>query len=484
MIGVYLFIVGIFLMGFVCARLEKIERTETTAKIALPFLKLASYILRKKVYRREKVQKRQLQEKLRVLNPTADAKLQAQRFLTERIAFCLQLLFIGNFLCICIWISGYLNVHLTDEIRIKRNEYGQGDLYLTLLARVGEEDKGEIINYTVKERIYSQKELEKLYDEATMILENSICENNTSLEDIRFPINLPTSIDGYPFVISWESDKYSLVDTSGKVNNEELQTGEIVSLTAHFRYEDWRRDFLIHIQVNPVKYTPDELQEIKLQEALSKQDLITKTDSNFILPKQLEDQEIFWQEKQTQTGKEIFALMILVIVILYISKDREIDTKLEERREQLLMDYPEIVNKLVLYMGAGMTIRAAFVKMGQDYKKQAVSKKRYAYEEILLACYELQSGKAESEAYTQFGKRCQLQVYVKLGTLLTQNLKKGSNNLLPVLRKEIDEAFLARKNLARKFGEEAGTKLLFPMMMMLCIVMVIIIVPAYFSFTV
>ena len=41
-----------------------------------------------------------------------------------------------------------------------------------------------------------------------------------------------------------------------------------------------------------------------------------------------------------------------------------------------------------------------------------------------------------------------------------------------------------RKGLAKKLGEEAGTKLLLPMMMMLCIVMVIIMIPAYFSFMV
>ena len=44
-------------------------------------------------------------------------------------------------------------------------------------------------------------------------------------------------------------------------------------------------------------------------------------------------------------------------------------------------------------------------------------------------------------------------------------------------------AFEKQKNMARKLGEEAGTKLLLPMMLMLGIVMVLIIVPAYFSFS-
>lgn len=75
-----------------------------------------------------------------------------------------------------------------------------------------------------------------------------------------------------------------------------------------------------------------------------------------------------------------------------------------------------------------------------------------------------------------------MQAYIKLSTLLSQNLRKGSNELMKMLHQEVAEAFEQRKNLAKKLGEEAGTKLLVPMMIMLCVVMVIIMVPAYFSF--
>ena len=146
------------------------------------------------------------------------------------------------------------------------------------------------------------------------------------------------------------------------------------------------------------------------------------------------------------------------------------------------MNETEIVNKLTLYMGAGMTIRNAFLKLGEDYKKKGTGKRRYLYEEILQTCYELQSGKSEAEAYDSFGRRCQLQSYIRLSTLLVQNIRKGSNDLMEVLRREVVDAFADRKKTARKLGEEAGTKLLIPMMLMLCIVMVIIMIPAYFSF--
>lgn len=86
------------------------------------------------------------------------------------------------------------------------------------------------------------------------------------------------------------------------------------------------------------------------------------------------------------------------------------------------------------------------------------------------------------EAYEHFGMRCGLACYRKCASLLAQNSKRGSEGLLTALYQEAEEAFEARRNLARKEGEEAGTKLLLPMMIMLLIMMILVMVPACFSF--
>ena len=52
-----------------------------------------------------------------------------------------------------------------------------------------------------------------------------------------------------------------------------------------------------------------------------------------------------------------------------------------------------------------------------------------------------------------------------------------------LLELEAIDAFEDRKNLARKYGEEAGTKMLFPMVMMLVVVMGIIMFPAIMTFS-
>jgi hypothetical protein len=108
---------------------------------------------------------------------------------------------------------------------------------------------------------------------------------------------------------------------------------------------------------------------------------------------------------------------------------------------------------------------------------------RWLYEEVLLVCNELDSGVPEADAYMHFGRRCRLRQYTKFCTLLVQNLRRGNDTLLQVLREEAETSFEERKNLVRELGEEAGTRLLLPMMIMLGITMLMIIVPAYFSFS-
>ena len=70
----------------------------------------------------------------------------------------------------------------------------------------------------------------------------------------------------------------------------------------------------------------------------------------------------------------------------------------------------------------------------------------------------------------------------KFGSLLSQDLKKGSAGLVELLEQEAENGMEERKSLARKLGEEAGTKLLLPMMLMLILVVVILMVPAILAF--
>ena len=51
-----------------------------------------------------------------------------------------------------------------------------------------------------------------------------------------------------------------------------------------------------------------------------------------------------------------------------------------------------------------------------------------------------------------------------------------------LLSQEADSAQEDRMSMARKAGEEAGTKLLLPMMLMMVVAMILVLLPAYMNF--
>ena len=108
--------------------------------------------------------------------------------------------------------------------------------------------------------------------------------------------------------------------------------------------------------------------------------------------------------------------------------------------------------------------------------------RRAAYEEMAGVYHMMQRGVPELRAYAEFGNRCRLLPYRKLAAILEQNVRKGSEHLRPLLESEMEDAFEQRKNLARRMGEEASTKLLAPLFLILMIVMVMVSMPAFLSF--
>lgn len=458
-----------------------------------PFQKIAALIFRRQQKRQKKANKgrrdwkralytRQLGDKLKTLQPGIAAEKQIREHYLSLYTLLLMVVFVGDLLCLAAWFSAHSAARLIDGGYLTRNAYGEGDVEVGLKAEIPGVQE-EVFNYLLEERRLTEEELEKSYEEAAALLPGAILNGNACLENVRANLDLVSALEGYPFQISWESGAYSLINTDGTVHNEELADGEVVTLTAALRYEDWFREMQIPVQVNPAIYTPEEALRTQMEKLLQEREEGSRSGEVMMLPEKIGTEPVIWSEIIEDSSGYFLILVILAAGVLYWGRGRELDQRLEARKRELLLDYPEIVNKLALYMGAGMTVRNAFLKMGEDYKKQKEERKKYVYEEILMTCYELQGGRSEAEAYAHFGKRCQVQAYMKLSALLSQNIRKGSNDLLRVLGQEADNAFAERKNLAKKLGEEAGTKLLLPMMMMLCVVMVIIMIPAYFSFT-
>lgn len=425
----------------------------------------------------------QIEKDLSFMNPGKEKKQLAYEYYRDKIKLFMMLLAAGISIMILAAVMQYKAPLIVEQSRILRNESGAGKKNVSLSAELSKEQY--IMDIEIEERKLSLEEKEIMFEEAFGALPSLILGNNIALDHVCYPLKLVSQIEGYPVTIRWESSRYDLLLDDGSYGSEKvLPRGEKITLYASLYYGDEKREKGIVITLFPQAFSDYEQTKRKLEEKIQSGQEETKSDWYFELPREIEGQTIQWRENKVSILMVFSILFCFTIVAVMKGKDRDIHKKYLMRNKSFLMEYPEFVSKLQLLTGSGMTIRGAFEKVGNDYrkKKREGGEMKYVYEEVLLTIRKMEGGLEEGKGYDFFGNRCGIQSYKKLSALLIQNLKKGSDGLHRALENEVRIAFEERKQNARRLGEEAGTKLLLPMMMQLGVVMIIIMVPAYLSF--
>ncbi len=394
----------------------------------------------------------------------------------------LVLIFFGGTL---LFAADFVNSRLALEEGLTRNSYGAGSRTERLEVTAGEGERRKI-EVQVSEQAYSGEELKSMFQRCIVRMDKLILGTNRSLDHIESDMNLPAAIEGVPIEIAWELDRYDVMNVYGEIQEEGLaKEGTLVALKGVLTYsEDPSKQVLYErtAMVFPKTLNEGEQQAADIEKVILETDKKTQTEKILTLPRELDGKPLLFFAAPDSRGAVLMAMAVLIGILLLALEKQNQERELSERRAQMQLDYPEIINKLTLLLGAGMTVKRAWRKITMDYEEEKhIWGVRHAYEEMRQACNEMDSGITEAESYERFGRRCGLQTYTKLGALLSQNLRKGTKGLNQILRTEAIQSFEERKARAKRLGEEAGTKLLAPMFLMLAVVLVIVIVPAFMS---
>ena len=420
---------------------------------------------------------------LRLYPNEAAGKLK-RRYDVDRLKNVLMIVFVGDMVALFMWISGLQSDSVVDEGYILRNICGEGSKQVALTAK---RENGEEIsaNLTVQSSRYGDAELEELYAELLEVLYVEALGENESWNCVTEDLVFLEQVEGYPFTLSWETGDYMFVSGSGDVADwqevAELEAQEaLVSIECRVEYYNFIKEHIFYAWVCPQQevLTFDEAVNVALTEA----EEADPYGEGVKLPKEVAGETVVWSEPEDDSSVVFLLLAVVAAVAVWILKDRELQTKLQEKNGLLETEYPAVISKLTLYLGAGMSLKSAWQKTAKEGGEHIAGKANPVYEEMLLTYREMESGISEAEAYERFGKRIRLQRYIRLTTLLVQNLKKGNAALLFQLRQESFLALEERAAAVKKAGEEISTKLLFPMMLMMGMVMVLIMVPAFLSF--
>lgn len=386
-------------------------------------------------------------------------------------------------LTLAVWISEENNTVFSGNGGLLRYEQGEGEYEAEVMLEI---DGAEGIEWKVlvPERKLTKEEEQDLLFEAIREIEKEFAGENDSMEKIQNKVIMHDTYQDGKVTAEWEFSNYELIAENGVIAEEAMtEECETVEAKVNLTCEDSTIIYEFCFVVYKREKTEEELFYEKLNQFISESGKEEGTEFLW-LPKELEGHSLIWKNKKSKLPLQVFALGMIVLMLLpALEAEREKEAR-KKREEELMLEYPELLNKLTLLLGAGMTLQGAWRQITTKYTEKNRKKgiPCAVYEEMLITLREMESGKGEMKAYEAFGERCGLAQYRKLSGYLVQNMKKGNQGLCELLNREAQEAFEERKNLAKQYGEKAGTKLLLPMLLMLGIVIFIIMVPAVISF--
>lgn len=166
--------------------------------------------------------------------------------------------------------------------------------------------------------------------------------------------------------------------------------------------------------------------------------------------------------------------LLLCVIVGYLPLDR-INSEVEERKESINSDFPQVISKLTLLTSAGLEVNQAWqltMKSGEGV----------LYQEMKLVSRDIANNVAPSEAYHRMQVKCNDKYVTKLASAITQNISKGNSEIVKYFRELNDESWMERKHSSRRMAEKVQSKLLIPTLLMFAGILILVIVPVMSGF--
>lgn len=337
----------------------------------------------------------------------------------------------------------------------------------------------------IDEQKYTDSEAENNILKAQNEIDESFYSKGDSPEHVTGNVSMAEVYVNGSVSAEWTLSDYEAVTTEGEIIQKELdEQGRLITAEVELECNDIKRVYTFSFVVFPKELNREEqlLKDIGDEIDVEMQ---KKGAKELMLPQKVNGTKLNWSSAKEHMVVKVFFFEIIIVVLLVLVQKEKEKERIRKQQESLKLDYSELVSKLAILMGSGMSVKQAWNRISARYltnKQKFPKMKRPIYEEMLITMHEIEDGISERIAYQRFGERIGLGEYHRFCRLLIQNMQKGNRGICMVLESEAIDAYEQRRLLAKKIGEEAGTKMLIPLMLMMVIVISIVVVPAVLSF--
>lgn len=179
----------------------------------------------------------------------------------------------------------------------------------------------------------------------------------------------------------------------------------------------------------------------------------------------------------TESDGLIVIGVILAVMVPYL-RSKELTKRVAERRQRIIMELPELLGKLLLLVGAGETVMRALARCAE----QRPSGVHPLYDELHGALAAMKRGESMVVALEEMGRRCAVPEVKLFASTLLINTRRGGDTFVPALKELTRMMWEKRKAAVRTLGEQASSKLVFPLVLIFLCIMLLVGSPAVFMF--
>ena len=174
-----------------------------------------------------------------------------------------------------------------------------------------------------------------------------------------------------------------------------------------------------------------------------------------------------------QTGIILGAFLAIALPAAMVS---DLHKKVRLREQNIMLELPELLNSIVLLVGAGETVQRAIIRCVDSHRGDV---NHPLYKELRVMTSEWEGGYSFQQAFENFSKRCAVQEVSLFTTTVLLNYRRGGADFVLSLRDLSRMLWDKRKAISRTRGEQASSKLVFPMVVIFLIVIVLVGTPAF-----
>lgn len=350
------------------------------------------------------------------------------------------------------------------------------------LSYKADKNKGDV-TAEINAKTLTKKEEKAYIKKAKKEIDESILGDNEDKDHIKKPLDLQSTYADSFVDCYFDFSPDDLIEFDGTIHFENVEEDTIVTVFCTLISGESSEVYSFPIKVLKPDLDDKEGFSYYLAGALEKAD--EAKGENYILPKKVGGKSISFYREFDKRGLILLFIGFMMIPVMIFGEKEQNKKNKKEYQKMLSQNYAVIVEKLALFVNAGIRPKEAFRRILEGRKKLKQKKKgginNAGYKEIEEMLRSMENGTSEAGAYINLGEAADNKDYRRLSLLLSENLSKGDRFLADELMNEERDAFEKRKHRALSLGEEASTKMVFPMVLLLVSVMLVLIVPAWMS---